>query len=205
MYPAKPGLIIAFHGCDQSVTNKIVNGNANLNFSRNKYDWLGNGIYFWENNQQRALDFARELKNNPREGRQVIKKPSVLGAVIDMGFCLDLLDTEYINLVKESYQTLVASCITLELPVPVNKGLRGSKDLLLRNLDCAVIENLHIQRDSNNLKAFDSVRGAFIEGEPLYSNAGFHEKNHIQICLRNPNCIKGFFLPRSADDKYSVP
>jgi len=26
--------------------------------------------------------------------------------------------------------------------------------------------------------------------------AGFKEKNHIQICVRNRNCIKGYFLPR---------
>ena len=23
-----------------------------------------------------------------------------------------------------------------------------------------------------------------------------NKKNHIQICIRNPNCIKGFFIPR---------
>jgi len=205
MYPAKPGLIIAFHGCDQSTRNKVVNAKANLNFSKNKYDWLGNGIYFWENNLQRALDFAKELKKNPREGSTAIKLPSVLGAVIDMGFCLDLLDTEYIKLVQESYKTLVESCRTLGLEIPVNKGVQGSKDLLLRNLDCAVIENLHLQRAQNKLKQFDSVRGAFIEGKPLYENAGFHEKNHIQICICNPNCIKGFFIPRSPNDKYPVP
>ena len=89
--------------------------------------------------------------------------------------------------------------------VGVNKGAHGSKELLLRNLDCAVIENLHNQRKINKLRPFDSVRGVFIEGDPLYDNAGFHDKNHIQICICNPNCIKGFFLPRLADDKYPVP
>jgi hypothetical protein len=115
------------------------------------------------------------------------------------------LDSEYINLVKDSYSTLLESCKTLNLPIPVNQGTGSSRDLLLRNLDCAVIENLHDQRARNKLKAFDSVRGAFIEGNPLYENAGFHEKNHIQICLRNPNCIKGFFLPLSINNKYTVP
>ena len=28
-----------------------------------------------------------------------------------------------------------------------------------------------------------------------FCNAGFKEKNHIQICVRNPNCIKGFLNP----------
>jgi hypothetical protein len=48
---------------------------------------------------------------------------------------------------------------------------------------------------SNN-DVFDSTRGAFIEGGPIYEGAGIYEKTHIQICIRNLNCIKGFFLPR---------
>ena len=36
-------------------------------------------------------------------------------------------------------------------------------------------------------------------------NAGFAEKNHIQICVCNPNCIKGYFLPREIDMKYPNP
>src|SRR5450432_2928152 len=131
MYPSRPGLIIAFHGCDQSIRNKVVNAKIFLNESKNKYDWLGNGIYFWENNQQRAIDFAKGLKKNPRHGSTRIRTPSVLGAVLNLGLCLDLLDKEYIDLVKESYKSLVESSKTLGIEVPVNKGLKGSKDLLL--------------------------------------------------------------------------
>jgi hypothetical protein len=61
MYPAKPGLIVGFHGCDKTWRDEIVKGKTSLEISNNLYDWLGNGIYFWENNQQRALEFAKEL------------------------------------------------------------------------------------------------------------------------------------------------
>lgn len=203
MYPAKPGLIIGFHGCDKSVRDKVIAGKLSLNQSKNRYDWLGNGIYFWENNQQRALSYAKELK--ARKSNSNIKTPSVIGAVIDLGFCLDLLDSEYIDLVKISYENLHKSFSTIGVAMPQNQSVKGSKDLLLRNLDCAVIENLHLQRSTNNIRPFDSVRGAFIEGEQLYENAGFFNKNHIQLCIRNPNCIKGFFLPRSSDNNFSVP
>lgn len=54
-------------------------------------------------------------------------------------------------------------------------------------------------------RAYDSVRGVFWEGKPLYPNAGFAEKNHIQICVCNPNCIKGYFLPRGIDKAYPNP
>jgi hypothetical protein len=66
MYPAKPGLIIGFHGCDRKIRNIIVRGESPLKNSDNDYDWLGHRMYFWENNQDRALDFAKELKKNPR-------------------------------------------------------------------------------------------------------------------------------------------
>jgi hypothetical protein len=205
MYPAKPGLIIGFHGCDKKVRDSIVKAKSPLKASDNDYDWLGHGMYFWENNKQRALDFATNLKKNPRANKEPVKTPAVLGAVMDMGFCLDLLDSEYLELVKESYQNLVESCKTLGIDVPVNKNLPGSSDLLLRRLDCAVIENLHQQRKLNNLTPFDSVRGVFVEGEKLYPSAGFNEKNHIQICICNPNCVKGFFIPRTADNNFEVP
>jgi hypothetical protein len=202
MYPTKAGLLIGFHGCDKAVRDEIVKGKMSLNPSENLYDWLGNGIYFWENNQQRAFEFANELQNISK-GK--IKKPSVIGAVIDLGYCLDLLDSEYLQLVLESHSNLSDSFKSMDLSMPINKSVIGSNDLLLRNLDRAVIENLHQQRSLKNLPAFDSVRGVFIEGKPLYDGAGFHEKNHIQICIRNPNCIKGFFVPRLADGKFKIP
>jgi hypothetical protein len=54
-------------------------------------------------------------------------------------------------------------------------------------------------------ETFDSVRGVFWEGNEPYPNAGFREKNHIQISVRNPNCIKGFFIPRESMAEYKVP
>lgn len=86
-----------------------------------------------------------------------------------------------------------------------NRDVDDSSDLLLRYRDCAVIEALHAYRRSSELDRFDSVRGMFAEGAPLYEDAGFHEKNHIQICVRNPNCIKGYFRPLSQDATWPVP
>lgn len=74
-------------------------------------------------------------------------------------------------------------------------GING--DLLLRYLDCAVIKALHDFNKTMNFQEYDSVKAAFWEGEELYPSAGFREKNHIQICIRNPKCILGYFLPRN--------
>ena len=50
----------------------------------------------------------------------------------------------------------------------------------------------------SEIKRFDTVRGIFTEGGPVFEGAGIQSKNHIQICIRNLNCIKGFFIPRKA-------
>ena len=205
MYPSKFGLIIGFHGCDKKVRDGIVSGSLSFNSSYNDYDWLGSGMYFWENNQQRAIQFATDLKGKIRAGKELITSPAVLGAIIDFGFCLDLLDAEYIKMVKDSYDILERSIKDRGLKLPENRSLNDSTDLLIRRLDCAVIETLHEERKINNLRRFDTVRGVFVEGQTLYPNAGFNEKNHIQICVRNPNCIKGFFLPREENNQFIVP
>jgi hypothetical protein len=98
-------------------------------------------------------------------------------------------------------------------PLPQNQDLVHDKhkDKLLRNLDCAVIEFMHEQIDKrtesdiqakgfSDYKIFDSVRGAFMEGGPAFKGSCISKKSHVQICIRNPNCIKGFFLPRQEVD-----
>jgi hypothetical protein len=52
------------------------------------------------------------------------------------------------------------------------------------------------ERGFSTAYPFDSVRGAFTEGGPAFEGAGLHAKTHIQLCIRNMNCIRGFFLPR---------
>lgn len=75
----------------------------------------------------------------------------------------------------------------------------------MRRLDCTVIEIAHPINEDAKKRSFDSVKGVFWEGDKLYPEAGFTEKNHIQICIRNPNCIKGFFLPCELDLNYFNP
>ncbi|WP_217700029.1 hypothetical protein [Sphingobacterium sp. CZ-UAM] len=175
-----------------------------LKGSVNNYDWLGNGMYFWENSQSRALEYAQHLKENPGKSKKPIKNPFVIGSVIHLGNCLDLLDYEKLSLLKFGYEILEATLKSQNKPIPKNKPLGNLQELMLRDLDCAVIETLHKARIDGNLTPFDSVRGVFWEGEELYPNAGFREKDHIQICIRNPNCIKGFFLPRDINTKFTL-
>lgn len=190
MYTSRTGLILGFHGTDESIVNSVLKGKTELEPSYNNYDWLGHGIYFWDNSPSRALEWANELS---RRKDSKIKKPAVIGAVIDLGYCLDLLDYKNLSVLKSAYSILETTLTSANTDLPVNKG--NSIDLLQRELDCAVIETLHTSLATTSQLEYDSVRGVFWEGDPLYANAGFREKDHIQICIRNIDCIKGYFLP----------
>lgn len=89
-----------------------------------------------------------------------------------------------------SHATLSKLAAAAGTELPRNEG--GS-DSLLRNLDCAVIQQLHEIRQQNDQPPIDTVRGIFTEGEPAYPGAGFREKTHTQICVCNTLQIKGIF------------
>lgn len=203
MYKKLSNLVIGFHGCDRKVRDAVVNGEGLLK-SRNSYDWLGNGFYFWENNEERALQWAQSLAGNPKSK---ITVPSVLGAVIDLGNCLDLMNSSSVDTLKLGYAFLKSSYEKDRTAMPRNRNVGADTDLLLRPLDCAVIEKIHAitQNPDYGLEPYDSVRGLFIEGKEVYPGSGFREKTHVQICVVNPNCIKGFFIPREADTDHIIP
>ena len=176
--------VLGYHGCDRQAGERILQGRP-FRPSNNDYDWLGPGVYFWEANPQRGLDFARETAS--RKGSN-INQPFVIGAVIELGLCLDLTTSAGIEWVKIAYASLAASSVVGAVELP-----RNSADRLRRNLDCAVIRRLHNILEAESLPAVDTVRGVFTEGKPIYPDAGFDAKTHIQIAVRNLESIKGVF------------
>src|SRR5471032_1974201 len=87
-----PTFVLGYHGCDRDVAERVLGGSASLLESANEYDWLGRGIYFWENSATRALEWARAARANPKITRHAVKEPAAIGAIIDLGNCLDLLE-----------------------------------------------------------------------------------------------------------------
>lgn len=189
LYEYQPSFILGFHGCDREVGMRILSTpEEHLKKSEKKYDWLGHGTYFWEGNVSRALEWARDRKKSG-----TIKEPFVLGAIIDLRCCLDLFDRSAALQLAKAHEVLATTLRISELPIPKNVG--ETPDKLGRALDCAVLNSLHAIRSLQKLPEYDSVRGAFLEGEPTYPDAGFRSHTHIQICVRKTECIKGYFKP----------
>jgi hypothetical protein len=204
MYNIRPNLYIGFHGCDESTRDKLIKNPHEVEKSTRPYDWLGNGFYIWENNHSRAYQWASD-----KEQKKKIKKASVVGVVYTLSNCLDFTDSEFIDSIAEYYFLMKYELERLNLELPQNKNHIKDQhnDKLIGNLDCAVIEYCHTQMDieidyqfKNNgfskLKTYDSVRGIFTEGGEAFPGAALQKKNHIQVCIRNLDMIKGFFIPK---------
>jgi hypothetical protein len=202
-------LMIGFHGCDLTVRNELVNNPDTIRISEKNFDWLGHGFYVWENNYERALHWANEKKKRRDTSKDF--NPSVVGIFYQLEYCLDFTDSHFINLLPTYYNLFKAEMLNVGNPLPTNNDIAADvhKDRVLRELDCAVIEYLHNKIDEarkieiqnkrhSEIKRFDTVRGIFTEGGPVFEGAGIQAKNHIQVCIKNLNCIKGFFIPRKA-------
>ena len=185
---------MGYHGCERDMAWRILLGESDLEASTNDYDWLGHGIYFWEHGLTRARQFAEEKKR-----RGEVKHPFVIGAYIQLGHCLDLTDVWATRLVARYFRQLRAASRGRDFPVNGPTVGQG-KDLLLRRLDCAVI-NLGLgaadkeARSEHRAFGFDTVRGVFEEGPAAFPGAGVREKSHVQVSVRNPACILGVFRP----------
>lgn len=200
MYSSRPNILIGFHGCDESIAQELLTNPKDIKISEKPFDWLGHGFYIWENNYDRALQWAED-----KEKKGKIKKASVIGVVFTLDRCLDLIDSEFINMLTVYYDLMKKDLLSIGKELPKNKDIKDDehKDLLIRELDCTVIQYLHqkikegVDSEINTkLEEFDSARGVFTEGGPAFPGAGIQKKSHIQICIRNMDCIKGFFLPR---------
>lgn len=188
--------VLGYHGCDASIAHRAVLSGQQILESNSDYDWLGPGAYFWESDPRRALEWAHW-----KASRREIQTPAVIGAVIDLGNCLDLTTRDDVELTRAAYASFVAIRHESKLVLPTNVAPKGThpSDRVLRYLDCAVMRHLHWLVENggfgaSSLVPFDTVRALFVEGGPAYPGAGFNERNHIQIAVRSRAAIKGLFL-----------
>ena len=81
-----PRIVLGYHGCTAEFAEAILRGEVAIRDwlpSMNPYDWLGHGIYFWE--------YAPERARAWEEG-------DAIGAMIQLGRCLDPTDIRYTDL-----------------------------------------------------------------------------------------------------------
>jgi len=169
-------VVLGYHGCDADFADSLLSGETKIQDwqeSRNRYDWLGHGVYFWEHGPERAAIWAA---GNRKKG--------VIGAVIQLGTCLDFTDIKYTAVLKNFHEDLKEAYAAAGKTLPTNK--QGH-----RALDCLVINELIRQTDIG----FQTVRSPFLEGSPVFPGSGILEESHIQITVIDKSCILGVFRP----------
>ena len=82
---------------------------------------------------------------------------------------------------------------TAGIDLPKNEKLREGSIYLKRSLDCLVIEYVHAARRKTKHPAYDSVLGVFEEGDRIYDGSDIRQYTHIQIAVRTPEIITGYF------------
>jgi len=178
--------VVAFHGTNRATADRLVDGEP-FGPSTNDDDWLGHGIYLWEYAPQQAWWWAKR-----RYGDQA----AVVGALVRLGRCVDLLDPSNAELLLAAHADL-------------DRSLRNNKQRLPRNannhkyLDCAVFNWLYLNLDEAGRRA-ESCRAAFVPSLPvkrLWDRSGIFRGAHIQLCVREPNNIAAVW-PVRQDGRY---
>jgi hypothetical protein len=161
---------IGYHGTSIEAARRILF--SGFQVSRNDYDWLGDGAYFFQDAPARALEWARQ-----RHGADA----AVVGAEIDLEDCIDLLDLPWHLQVARAYPRLIAALKEQGHPVPHQTAGAHRVDRSLMNY--------LIDRLMDRGMAAGSVRAAFAEGEPAFPGSALLNRAHVQIAVRSPSVI----------------
>lgn len=168
--------IHGFHGTSLSNAHEIIVSGFRL--SSNDWDWLGDGVYFFQDAPRRAWDWARN--HYPDE-------PAVLASMIRLDHCMDLVDLGWKDVLADAFATLSDELSRQLLPLPRQTALAHRLDRLVVNL---AIE--HLERTGQG--AISVVRGAFTEGSPMFPGSHLLERTHIQAAVRDLALIESSTL-----------
>jgi hypothetical protein len=180
--------IVGYHGTNKRTAADLVDGKP-FGPSANDDDWLGHGIYFWEYAPQQAWWWAK--RRHPHQ-------PSVIGAMIRLGRCLDLLDPGNVPVLREAHRGLTADLQAANQRIPRNANTH-------KYLDCAVFRRLFSELDQIGYR-YETCRAVFVpmtNGKipRLWDRSGIFQGGHIQVSIREPANILAVW-PVREDGRY---
>lgn len=181
--------IIGYHGTTAEAAERLVNGEP---FAESEKDdeWFGRGIYFWEHAPKQAWWWANRRTKKGKNGT-----PAVIGAIIRLGNCFDLLDAPNIKTLKILGEEFLEQYKKLKTVAPKNERI-------YKKLDCAVFNFLYENFSQKN-EQIDSARGVYVAPKlkRIWEASWIYEDTHIQTCIRNPQNILAVWHVKK-DGKY---
>lgn len=201
--------VIGFHGTDREVVEDILNGRERLEPSPRGYDWLGDGIYFWEDDPVMALWWAKRSREESLKANKAyrlpvkVETPAVIGAVIYVGECLNLAFAENQETIRQVHSSIAGHYRKLHHKLPSN-------DFFYRNLDCLVVNEACRALQRARGKRVDTVRGVFAgrpdggrstEVQRTFKGSLLFSETYKIICVRTRKVIVDYFEVDIADDE----
>ena len=171
MASAKHVLATGYHGTHVDYVDSILA--QGLRYSTNEWDWLGDGVYFFQDSPLRALEWAEE-----HHGKS---NAIVLRATIRLESCVDLLDIAWWPTLRLTHSQFVER----EKALPKQTATSGA-----HRLDRAVL-NYMVTVLGESGQAVRCLRAAFVEGERLFPASALYSRSHVQIAVRDPLLIEG--------------
>ncbi len=171
--------LFGYHGTNIESARRILE--TGFIHSRNSYDWLGKGVYFWQDAPYRAWDWAREYCE------QKADDPAVIRSLVKIrrDEFMDLLDysqdPNWANHLSRTHQYLQQQTRSV---LPPNKRAIGYHALDRLVVD-TLIEDILKPMDINIL----AIRACFQEGDEIYPGSAIYNKSHIQIAVRDTSSI----------------
>jgi hypothetical protein len=176
--------IIGYHGTTAEAAERLVDG-APFSPSENEDDWFGNGIYFWEYAPKQAWWWSTKFKRNAQ--------PAVVGAIIRLGHCLDLLDPLNVASLKKFHDETLHKWKAAKVKAPQN----GNQH---KKLDCAIF-NLFYEQFKTPIETARAVYVPTESAKRVWRRSWICEEAHIQICVRKPANILAVWRVRK-DGRY---
>ena len=170
--PNAAPIVRGYHGTSLEIA--IMIESQGFQASQNNYDWLGDGVYFFQDAPLRALEWARE-----RYGRE----GAVVGAHIRIVNCMDLLDVAWNDVLSDGHDSYLKLLRDLGQSSPAQSDGAHPLDREVINYTINVLNE-----GGANIAC---VRAAFREGRQVYPDSAFFDRSHVQIAVRDVNtCIQ---------------
>ncbi len=156
-----------FHGTSRARALEAVN-TQQLHRSKHTWDWLGQGVYFWEKSLLRGIQWAR---------RRWGDEAAVVRTRVQLGKCLDLFDTKWVSALHVAYESVLDESKSRGTATPTNVGDRHELDCSLATYICEQCYDI------------DTIRAPFFDGQPIFPNSMFYDLTHVQLVVRNSKAI----------------
>lgn len=167
--------VYGYHSTSMAAAIEIIK--SGFKPSNNDYDWLGAGVYFWQDAPIRAKQWAQSVYP---------QQPAVIKSLIRLDNCIDLLDVGWFPDIRALYNIFVNNYRSENLPLPIQNPGRSKAHRLDRTFFDYAVEAINL----SSARKVETIRSVFVEGENIYPSSAIYDLAHVQIAVRNTACIK---------------